>query len=413
MADKLDWLNKHMVLLRYVSLAEVIEQEGYKIRPDLEELFTGMTGAEDMVFKFAGLERYKCACELMAYIAHKRAAVWWGYRCVLSLAEELRINPAEERDIAGIGAKLEPEIPDFAKVEPLKATAEDIVEIEETLAKMQSEYEKVKAAVDPKLLKFAEDAMDIAYKEFESVHGISIKKLKGIFAEKILLDPHEVDPNSPIFVEAAKLKTEIAAMQKETVDTIKSVIPPKVPEHQKKLRDNALDAIYRWIAAPNAENSQACMQIGNECPDTPAGLLALTAFWSFGDLLPMGELVVTTPPGLAPNGLCQVLLLCALHPGGTRKLKDRYDEYFKIGVDVLTGAYGWERFVAEGKAPHIKVMPKEIFVSEETNPEDLARRNPDQTQDFTYKRWKSSPGGVPENPTGENTYKRWKPPEEK
>ena len=82
MAEKLDWMNKHLVLLRYIHINDVIEKESYKIRPELEEHFIGTNGAEDMVFKLAGLEDYKSACELMVYIAHHRAAVWWGYRCV-------------------------------------------------------------------------------------------------------------------------------------------------------------------------------------------------------------------------------------------------------------------------------------------------------------------------------------------
>ena len=388
MADKLDWMNKHLVLLRYISLADVMEKEGYKIRPDLEELFVGMSGAEEMVFKFADTERYKCAVELLAYIAHKRAAVWWGYRCVLSLLEELRINPAEERDIADIGAKLEPEIPDFAKIPKPQPTPEELAEAQAMIARRQAEYEKMRAAVDPDILKFIEDLMEVGFEEFRKEHGVHPVELMKQMGEKLKTNPREIDPNSPIFQEAAKLKAQLGALQKETVDTIKSVIPPKVPEHQKKLRDSALDAVYRWVAAPDAENSQKCLDVGNECPDTPAGLLSITAFWSFGDLLPMGEQTVPTPPGLSANGLSQVLLLCALHPGGTRKLKERYAEYFRLGVDVLKGADNWESYLAGSKAPHIKEMPKEIYVPENIKPEDLDARKPDETQTFTYKRWK-------------------------
>ena len=334
-----------------------------------------------MVFKFADAERYKCACELMAYLAHKRAAVWWGYRCVLSLIEELKINPAEERDIATIGAKLEPEVPDWAKVEPPKPSPEDIAEAEALYAQRQVYYEKMRAAVDQDLLKYVEDMMEVAFEAFREEHGVHPIELMKQLGEKLKEDPYPIDPNSPIFVEAAKLKADIAAMQKETVDTIKSVIPPKVQEHQKKLRDNALDAVYRWVAAPGRENSQKCMDIGNECPDTPAGLLSVTTFWSFGDLSPMGEQTVHTPPGLAANGLNQVLLLCALHPGGTRKLKERYEEYFKLGVEVLRGADNWEPYLVTGKAPH-----------QEEPSVNVQPPKPDAETGFVYKRWK--PPGV-------------------
>jgi hypothetical protein len=333
-----------------------------------------------MVFKFADLERYKCACELMAYIAHRRAAVWWGYRCVLSLAEELRINPAEERDIADIGASLEPEVPDFAKLEPPKADPEAVAAMHGQIAQMQAEYTKLRATVDPEILKLVEDANEIAYKEFEKEHGIHPMTLLKKLGERLDGDPHPIDMNSPIFQEAAKIKAQLAAAQKETVETIKSVIPPKVPAHEKKVRDNALNAVYRWVSAPDEVNSQKCLDIGNECPDTPAGLLSLSAFWAYGDLMPASDQVVRTPSGLAANGLCQVLLMCALHKGGTRKVKERYEEYFRLGIAVLTGGDNWGESLSEGSAPHEKPPAQPAH--------DDSRHGHEGHHPPQYKRWK-------------------------
>jgi hypothetical protein len=305
-----------------------------------------------MVYKLAKADLCQCACELMAYIAHRRAGIWWGYRCVLSLMEELAINPAVERDIADIGANMEVEVPDFAKVKPPEPDPAAIAEMKAKLAEMEAEYKRMKAMADPEMMRLVEDGAEVAFQEFKKVHGIHPVELLKKLGEKLSENPYEVDPNSPIFQEAAKLKTQLANVQKETVETIKSVIPPKVPSHQKKLKDNALNAVFRWVAAPDAENSQKCIDVGNECPDTPAGLLSLSSFWAYGDLLPLGEQTVPTPPGLAANGLNQVLLLCALHQGGTRKVKERYEEYFRLGIEVLTGADNWEAAVASGKAPH-------------------------------------------------------------
>jgi hypothetical protein len=407
-ADKLDWLNKHLVLLRYTALMDVVEKEGYKIRPDLAELFVGMSSVEEMVFKFAGVERFKCACELMAYIAHRRAAVWWGYRCALSLAEELAINPAEERDIADIGASLEPEVPDFAKVEPPQPDPEVIADMNAQMAQIQAEYEKMKAMVDPEILKLVEDANEIVYQEFEKEHGIHPITLLKKLGERVNEDPYPIDKNSPIFQEAAKLKAQLGAVQKETVETIKSVIPPKVPAHEKKLRDNALTAVYRWVAAPDPENSQKCLDIGNECPDTPAGLLSLSAFWAYGNLMPLGEQMVPTPPGLAANGLCQVLLLCALHQGGTRKLKERYEEYFRLGIEVLTGKDNWEVSLAVGKMPHEGLSSGDL-------PQDLSQVPPAASQMGAVPSVPPLAAGQPEPPMEKDgvpdisSYKRWKP----
>jgi hypothetical protein len=352
MADKLEWMNKHLTLIRYITLEDAVDKEGYKIRPDLAEHFVGVRGVEEMVFKFARLEDYKSACELLAYITHHRAGVWWGYRCILSLMGELAVNPAVERDIDKIGASFDMKTPDWAKVEIPKPDPAQTEQMKAMLEKSKAELAAARGKLDPEMLKFTEDAVEVAFQEFKRVHGIHpidlLKKIAGRVGE----DPYRIDPNSPIFVETQKLKAQIQTVRKETVETIKAVIPPKAPEHEKKIRDNAMSAVYRWVAAPDEPNSKACMDIGNECPDTPAGLLSLSAFWASGNLMPGGDQIIPTPPGLAANGLCQVLLMCALHKGGTRKVKERYEVYFNLGIDVLSGKDNWEASLAESKAPH-------------------------------------------------------------
>jgi hypothetical protein len=357
MADKLTWMNKHLVAVRYTSIKKIGAKENYTIRPDLAELFVGVDNAETMVYKFAGVGRYKCAAELMAYIAHHRVAVWWLYRCVLSLMEERLLNPAGERDIATIGADIEkaPEIPEFAKITPPTASPEDIAKMQAEIQNAEAEYQKMRALADPEMLKLVEDGMEVAFQEFKKVHGIHPTDLLKQIAEQMKQDPYPIDPDSPLFKEAAKLKAQLAAVQKETVETIKSVLPPNIPSHQKKLSDNALAAVYRWVVVPNQENAQRCLDAGNACPGQPGGLLSLSAFWAFGNLAPSGDQVVPTPPGLAANGLVQTLLLCALAPGGVRKVKERYAEYFRLGVEVLIGADNWDDSLADSRMPHEQI----------------------------------------------------------
>jgi hypothetical protein len=404
MADKLEWLNKHLVLIRHITVADTVEKENYKIRPDLEQFFTGVSSAEQMAFKFAGLEDYKSACELLCYIAHRRAEIWWAYRCVNSLLAELEINPAVDRDIADIATSFEMEVPDFAKVEPPKPTPEQKADMEATVAEMQAEYEKARAMVDPEIMKLVEDAQEVAFQQFKTIHGIHPLDLLKKLVSRVAEDPYPIDYNSPIFKATDELKAKLQTVRKETVDAIKSVIPPKVPAHEEKVRDNAMNAVYRWVAAPDSENSQKCLDMGNECPDTPAGLLSLSAFWAYGDLLPMGEQTVPTPMGLAANGLCQVLLMCALHKGGTRKLRDRYELYFNLGVDVLTGKDNWGDSLATGKMPHEEI-PSEA--SPQTAPQaPPAADQPGATPPVAENGAPPAPSpGIAEMPS----YKRWKP----
>ncbi|GHV83483.1 hypothetical protein AGMMS50212_08230 [Spirochaetia bacterium] len=377
MADKLDWLNRHLVLLRYLTIEDAVTKENYKIRPDLAEFCAGVTGAEDLVFKFAKAEQYKDACELIAYITHRRSGVWWAYRCINSLIEELKANPAVDRDIADIGTNFEVTVPEWAKIELPKPDPAVDAEIKSMQAAAQAELKKAEALLDPEMLAYVRGAVEHAFQDFKKVHGIHPIDLLKMAGGRINDDPYPINPASPVFVEEAKLKSQLQALQKETVDTIKSVIPPKVPAHEKKLRDNAMDAVYRWVVSPNAENSQKCLDIGNECPDTPAGLLSLAGFWAFGNLMPTGEQVVPTPPGLAANGLVQTLLMCALHKGGTRKVKERYEVYFNIGIDVLTGKDNWDESLNAGIAPHRQNNP-----IPQTN-----NGNVDEKQN-RYQRWK-------------------------
>ena len=388
MADKLEWLGKHLVLIRYLTVADAAAKENYKIPPELEDLFTGVSGAQEMVFRLAETSNFKAACELLAYIAHKRAGVWWGYRCVLSLLEELKANPAVERDISEIGADFEVKVPDWAKVEVPEEDPNANAAAKEAFEEAKTQIKALEAKLDPEVHSIAKVAVETAFQEFERVHGIHPVDLLKKIGARINEDPYPIDPNSPAFVEAAKLKAQVQAVRVDTIDTIKSVLPPKLPEREKKLRANALNAVFRWVAAPNAENSQKCLDIGNECADSPAGLLSLSSFWAFGDLMPIGEHTVPTPAGIAPNGLNQVLLMCALHKGGTRKVKERYEEYFRLGVEVLIGADNWEPYLVEGKAPH------EEDISTQSKP--LQKEQPPENN-------------FSENSLRKNTYKRWKP----
>ncbi|MDR1635935.1 MAG: hypothetical protein LBR93_01225 [Treponema sp.] len=387
MADKLDWLNRHLTLIRYLTVEDVIGKEGYKIRPDLAEHFEGVKGVEEMVFKFVRLGDHKSACELLAYIAHRRAAVWWVYRCVLSLLEELKENPAVDRDIADIAASFDVTVPDFAKVELPQPPPEVEEQMQAAFAASKEKLAEARAKVDPEMLKYVEDAVEVAFQEFKRVHGIHPKDLLKKLAERCKEDPYKIDPNSPLYVEAAKVKAQIQAGRKEAVETIKAVVPPKAPEHEKKVRDNALDAVYRWVVVPDNESSQKCLDLGNECPDTPAGLLSLSGFWAYGNLMPMGDQVIATPPGLAANGLVQTLLMCALHKGGTRKVKERYEEYFRLGVEVFTGADNWEKSLAAGVPPH----------RETRYGGQLAAGNGQTGEPGGYRRWNAGPGPASKN----------------
>ncbi|MBR4126298.1 MAG: hypothetical protein IKR09_01810, partial [Alphaproteobacteria bacterium] len=291
MSDKLNWINRHFVLLRHKNLDDVCNIEGYKIRPDLLSFFDDKTDAEEIVWDFADAGRWKCACDLLAYVAHRRAAVWWAYQCLLSLNEELETVPAEDRDIDSIATSFEPTVPDFAKIEPVKADPKDIQEAKEMLNKINQEIASLRELVDPEALAKVEESLDYAFDLFKKEHGVTPIELVKMALEKEK-DPMPIDPESPIFKAADSIKTQLMQVRQETLDTIHAVIPPKVPAHEAKVRDNAMQAVYRWVVSPDEVNAKKALEVGNECPDTPAGLLSLCAFWAGGNLMPEGEQVV-------------------------------------------------------------------------------------------------------------------------
>jgi hypothetical protein len=76
--------------------------------------------------------------------------------------------------------------------------------------------------------------------------------------------------------------------------------------------------------------------------------------------------------------------MCALHKGGTRKLKERYELYCNLGVEVLTGKDNWGESLEDRKAPHEKLhRPEKPVPSSQTEGE--AHEN------SGYRRWKMEP----------------------
>ncbi|MCQ2914191.1 MAG: hypothetical protein MJ247_03245 [Alphaproteobacteria bacterium] len=388
MSDNLSWTKRHFVLLRYLELKDVIEKEQYKKRPDLQEFYENRKSVEDIIWHFADKSRYKCACDLLAYSSNRRAVIWWLYLCVLSLFEEFKIKPNMDRDIEDIAKSFKPVVPDFAKIEPPKPTDGQIQELENDLAEIKSAVASVRELVNPEVMAEVDEAMDYANQLFKDKYGSFPLDLikKQLENQK---DPMPIDPESPIYKAADELEQKLQAVRKKTIDTIKSVIPPTIPEHDKKIMDDALRAVYKWVISPDEINSKICLDAGNECPDKPAGLLALSAFWAGGNLMPGSQQVVPTPPGLAANGACQVLLMCSLAKGGIRDVKERFKLYFEIGVDVMIGKNVWDDIVEVNQkksAVYDKIHVDKEKLEKNTNNENIMPS--ENVSNLKYSRWK-------------------------
>ncbi|MBP5244626.1 MAG: hypothetical protein J6Z28_07935, partial [Succinivibrio sp.] len=201
-----------------------------------------------------------------------------------------------------------------------------------------------------------EEAIEIVMNEIRKEHGKDLFELLNTACEKMIRNHNQdfvIDvKNSPITKAKEELLGKIEASRKETIDTIKASLPKVDLKAQLKNKRSALDSVYSYIVSPDEDNANNCLQIGNKGPDTPEGLLSLVAFWSFGDLAPKGTVVVKTPSVLLGNGINSLMLMLALAPGGEKKLKERYETYFKLGYEVAAGRNNWSDSIEKGKAPH-------------------------------------------------------------
>lgn len=355
MSDKLDWLDQHVVLFLHGKVAETVAHENYVLSTALEALAAEYPDSDRYLTALDQAQNYREACKYLAYDLHRRAAVWWGYLCVVDLLRELQKSPAKPRDISDIGAPRPFNIPEWAREPEDKPDPNAIEEMEQ---QMRGHLDKLRQTVEESVSQEVRDTVDemieIFKDEQRKQYGKTIWDVIDEFT-KIIKDEGDfvkIDPNSPVFTVDKELEAQLEKVRQETIETIKSVMPePDLPKLMKK-KAAALDAVYRYVVSPDDENAAACLEIGNQLSDEPEGMLALVAFWSYGNLAPGKEQVVKTPAGMMANGLNGLLLMCALKVGGDRKPKERFESYYRIGYEVARGAENWGDSVEMIKAPH-------------------------------------------------------------
>ncbi len=356
MADKLQWLNQHLVLLRYQTVRECREQENCKVPLALNYLCAEAgKSSEDFIRDLYERGFIKECCEFLSYALHKRAMLWWGYQCVLSLEEELRAAPAVEVNLRDIGKKKEFPLPDWAKEAPAPEMPDSLQEqLDNTLGSIRAALATAESRIPAEVRQVFDKLVDDALKEYEKKFGVNLKQaLNDAIAALGKADQAEKIPIHPELAKSlAELEAKIEQSRLDTLDLVVSAVPKKPPEIVAAQKASALDCVYAFLAAPTPDNAQRAMECGNAAPDTPQGMLASTAFWTYGNLMPQGKMVIKTPPGLAANGLNSVLLMCAAHQGGTRKFKQRYEHYLKLGLDIACGKSDPAAALEQQPSPH-------------------------------------------------------------
>jgi hypothetical protein len=118
------------------------------------------------------------------------------------------------------------------------------------------------------------------------------------------------------------------------VRAVGAAAPPKAA--------GAVDAAEKWIADPSEDNRRAA-QAAAEAAEmgTPAGCVAMAAFWSGGSIAPPNVPVV--PPGefLTAHGVAGSIMLAAVQTEPA-KAPEKYRKFFDLGVAVATGSNVWK-----------------------------------------------------------------------
>ncbi len=394
MSDKLEWRKRHAILLRGPEWAGIAARENYKIRADLRPIFDANPYSEDLLFVLEERKLWREGCEFIARMTHRRAAVWWGYCCLLSLFEERKAvaegRAVKKSDIPGLDKMKEIAAQAGIKLDGLDGSLDNL----DDMCKVP-EFDIRKMLEDPPVPPQDESALDAAVAavkgkadaidallppEIAPVFAASKAKIDetyrkafGKTADELLSEALSFAKTQPLTYTVDRtsdpsrqallaLPDQLEAMRQNIIGQIKAAFPekyPATPEAAKllkaeadKISDDAVQSVWRWIVAPDERNTTLALAAGNAAAQLPEGMLAYTAAWSFGDLTPEGKQMIPVPPELPGTGLNSTLLMLALDPGGHRKMAERYELYFKLGLEVVYGKNLWPEAVMEELSPH-------------------------------------------------------------
>ena len=346
MSDQLKWMNQHMVLLKYRTVGELVTSGGYKLPPQYMETVRNDQSVADFILKLIDAGAVRTAVNVLAYAIHRRAGVWWGLCCMRDLAGELKegtqLRAEQEKK-----ARQEQEKAAAARAGEAKKKAEEEAaqkkEADERRKKLKhdaaaglAKIREIKSKFTPEQQKIYADVMKKVDDECVKVTGMPLQD----FIQSMVNKDTGVPPKTEAAPKAPPPKTEAAPEAPQKADGDDQALPP---EMRQALKEKALAAVNSWVEAPTAENSVQAEKIAALIEDEPEGMLARTAFWSFGNLSvaePDGS-NVPVPPGLAGNGLRAALLMAMLTEGGTRSPAERAEKYLAIGSEVVCGKNNW------------------------------------------------------------------------
>jgi hypothetical protein len=111
--------------------------------------------------------------------------------------------------------------------------------------------------------------------------------------------------------------------------------------HPPEKEAAALEAVVHWVIEPAEEHRRLAETAGQKAgADTPAGGLALAAFWSEGSMAPAGSPEVAAPQSLTAQTLAAVLNLAVTRAEGDTR-PDHQRLFLQLGREVAGGKNRW------------------------------------------------------------------------
>ncbi|QSH40747.1 hypothetical protein P0136_11660 [Lentisphaerota bacterium ZTH] len=377
--------DRPLIMLDFDTPQKAISKNAYEPDDDVEALITNNMTSEQLILVLREKNMLKEACDFIAHCVNRRVGVWWAYSCVEAInkevEEENKKNPLtfEEKvkkevkgKIAGWTDKTEiealkkqyngkidkfkqnlnrldgPEIKD--PDDPLKELQELLKNknSDKHLENANHEFANFLSSVDPGQLHIAQRILDKAYANYEAKHGINPmeeirqKVRKAILPEKI---PEDSTIRDQVY---GKVEERIKDIRQYIQSTMNKHFPLKIPGLPKTKRskskiDAALYAVKRWILTPTDENGKIALDSHKAAFQQPEGLCALAAYWSCANLTPGEKTQLVSPPGLYSSGIKNTIFMCAMKKGGSKKYEERYEEYFNIGIDCISGVKTWDK----------------------------------------------------------------------
>ena len=357
MSDQLNWMNQHLILLKYKTVEELVSQGGYELAPKYGPLCKPGMSVEDFMTALVQKNAIRDAASVLAYAIHRRAGVWWGVCCFRKLYVELAEAEKKQAEQAKIDAQKKEEEAAAAaeeakaKAKEEEAQAAEAAAQEKKFTEMQEAAAKRIAEVKSKFTPEQKKLYDEARARFDA----ECVKITGLPVMAFINDMVKKEAESEAAKQSLKQKPEKKDAPPPAPPEAKADASddPMPPEMLAQLKRKAFEIACKWVVDPSAENSVMADSIANQIEDEPEGMLARTAFWSYGNLAVAEKdgSNVPVPAGLAANGLRTALLMAMLTEGGLYSLPERAAQYLSLGIEIACGRNNWTAPEPENNAP--------------------------------------------------------------